>query len=93
MDAPPTAGRRALLIFPKSFYSFADVIRKGLAGLGYDVVLANDEYPQNMLGKIIGKLGMFSLLGALTERVLYRDFIAGQRYDLVLIVKRTVLPR
>ena len=53
MEPTPSAPRgKALLIFPQSFYSFADVIRKGLVDMGYEVVLANDEYPQNMLGKI-----------------------------------------
>ncbi len=82
-------GRRgkALLIFPKSFYSFADIILNALSVVGYDVVVANDEYPMNMFGKILGNLRIFWLLSAITERVLYREHISNQFYDLVLIVK------
>jgi hypothetical protein len=79
--------KRALLIFPQGFYSFADVIRAGLASLGYEVVIANDEYPRSVVGKILGKLGAISLLSAITEYVLERDLINSQRYHLALIVK------
>src|ERR1700733_7663612 len=80
-------GAKALLIFPNSFYSFADVILKAMTAKGYDVVVANDEYPKNAFGKILGKLRFFWLLSSFTERVLYREYIAGKHYDLILIVK------
>lgn len=79
--------RKMLLIFPITFYSFADGILKALSAGGYDAVLANHEYPSGMLGKILGNLKFFRMLSFITERVLYRDYIAGKRYDLVLIVK------
>jgi len=55
VDPPrPCAEKRALLIFPQGFYAFADVIRAGLSLLGYDVIIANDEYPRSVVGKILG---------------------------------------
>lgn len=85
--------RKALLIFPVSFYSFTDVIIKALSAAGYDAVVANHEYPNNAIGKILGNLRIFWLLSAVTERVIYREYIAGKRYDLVLIFKGRGLSR
>ena len=78
---------KALLIFPLSFYSFADGIMTALSARGYDVTLANHEYPMNMIGKILGNLKIFWPLSAITERVLYRDYVKGKRYDIILIFK------
>jgi hypothetical protein len=79
--------RDALLIFPLTFYSFADEIIKALSNEGYKVVAANHEYPENMIGKILGNLRIFWPLSIITDRVLSREFISGRHYDLVLIVK------
>jgi hypothetical protein len=88
MSAELSGGRgKALLLFPTSFYSFASVVEKAISKIGYDVVLANDEYPANVFGKILGKLGMFWLLSCITDRVLCRRCLLKERYDLVLIVK------
>ena len=81
------AARRCLLLFPKHFYSFARFIAGGLERLGYEVVTANDEYPENMFGRILGKLGLHAPLASMTDRVLARRFLAGRPFDLVLIVK------
>ncbi len=78
---------RALLLFPLSFYSFGSVLEKTLTAIGYEVTLANDEYPANFFGKILGKLGLFALLSRLTEREIRRSYLCGERYDLVVIVK------
>ncbi len=86
-SAPEGKRRRALLIFPESFYSFADGILKAMSAAGYDVVIANHEYPKNIFGKILGNLRVFWPLYITTKHVLYRNFIAGRYYDLVLIVK------
>jgi hypothetical protein len=86
-EDPVATGGKALLIFPKSFYSFAEGILKALSKTGYDVVVINDEYPINMIGKILGKLRVFWLLSAVTERIIYRKYVFNKRYDLVLIFK------
>jgi hypothetical protein len=78
---------RALLLFPLSFYSFGSVLEKALTAIGYQVTLANDEYPANVLGKILGKLGLFYPLSWLTEQEIRRRYLSGERYDLVVIVK------
>jgi hypothetical protein len=86
-SAPEGKRRKALLIFPESFYSFADGFMKAMSAAGYDIVIANHEYPKNMIGKILGNLRIFWPLHIATRRALYRKFIAGRHYDLVLIVK------
>jgi hypothetical protein len=86
-SAPEAVRRKALLIFPESFYSFADGIMKAMSAAGYDVVIANHEYPKNFIGKILGNLLIFRPLYIATKRVLYRNFVASRHYDLVLIVK------
>ncbi|MES3025494.1 MAG: hypothetical protein V4857_28285 [Pseudomonadota bacterium] len=72
---------------PTSFYSFANVIAAGLEQAGYTVVIANDEYPNNIWGRLIGKLRVHGLLSAITRRVLARRFLAGRQYALALIIK------
>jgi hypothetical protein len=80
-------GCRALLLFPLSFYSFARVVEKELTASGYTVTLANDEYPANVVGKILGKLRLFGLLSLLTEREIQHRYLKDRRYDLIVIVK------
>jgi hypothetical protein len=79
--------RRCLLLFPKSFYSFAKVLAGGLEQRGYEVVTANEEYPENVFGKILGKLGLHELLAWTTERAISRRFLPGRNYELAVIVK------
>ena len=88
MNSDPEGRRRkVLLIFPLSFYSFANEIQKGLSAAEYDVIMANHEYPASIIGKILGNLRIFAPLSLITELVIYRNFIANRRYDLVLIFK------
>ena len=86
MNANSSVKKRCLLILPRSFYSFADVVERGLQDLGYATVVANDEYPESMLGKIISKLGL-PLARTITRRVLKQKYLDGQHYDLVLVIK------
>jgi hypothetical protein len=74
------------MILPRGFYSFASVLTRGLAALGFEAVVANDEYPENLFGKIISKLGL-PLSHAITHKVLTRQFLAGQQYELILVIK------
>jgi hypothetical protein len=93
-DSDPAKKRRkVLLIFPVSFYSFVDQIQMALSTAGYDVVIANHEYPMNVVGKILGNLRMFWLLSIITERVIYRNYISDRHYDLVLVFKGRGLSR
>lgn len=77
---------RCLLILPRGFYGFASVLTRGLAALGFETRVANDEYPESLFGKIISKLGL-PLSHAVTRKVLTRQVLAGQHYDLVLVIK------
>lgn len=86
MSVDTAANLRCLLILPRNFYSFTSVLTRGLADLGFQTTVANDEYPETLFGKIISKLGL-SLAQAITRRVLMRDVLAGRQYDLVLVIK------
>ncbi|MEO6683130.1 MAG: hypothetical protein ABIN48_09930 [Ginsengibacter sp.] len=78
--------KRCLLIAPLSFYSYSEYLKKELSGMGYEVVLSNDEYPANSIGKIMGKLKIPILLYT-TKQKLYKDYILGKNYDIVIIIK------
>ncbi len=78
--------RRCLLILPRGFYGFASVLANAIQGLGYSVVVANDEYPENVFGKIISKLRL-RLSHIITRAVLFGRFLKGQHYDLILVIK------
>ena len=86
MRAVPATGPRCLLILPRGFYSFASVLTRGLTDLGFETTVANDEYPENLFGKIISKLGL-PLSQAITRRVLMRQVLADQHYELILVIK------
>jgi hypothetical protein len=78
--------KRCLLIVPRSFYSYSSYIQKQLSSLGYDVTTSNDEYPENVLGKIMGKLHI-PILKLITEKVITKGFLNENKYDIILIVK------
>jgi hypothetical protein len=46
--------KTCLLIIQKDFYSFEKHVRGALNDLGYDVTVANHEYPESTFGKILG---------------------------------------
>ncbi|MBC7506324.1 MAG: hypothetical protein H7267_11465 [Sandarakinorhabdus sp.] len=77
---------RCLLVMPQSFYGFAATIANGLEALGYTVTRANDEYPANIFGKIMGKLDLPPVRW-LTRRAFRARFLGGPRWDLVVICK------
>lgn len=81
-----TATGRCLLILPKSFYSFTAVIERGLQDMGFETVVANDEYPYGLFGRVLGRLGL-RVSRLLTRRALNSQFLAGQSYELILIIK------
>ena len=86
MSAVAREAQRCLLILPRGFYSLTGVIESGLKNLGYETVIANDEYPESFFGKVISKLGL-PLSHAITRRVLLNQFLTGQRYDLIIVIK------
>lgn len=64
----------------------ARVIQQALEQMGYDVTQANDEYPENFIGKVLSKLDM-PLARTLTRRAFHRQGFCAQRWDLVVIFK------
>ena len=84
MNANPS--KNCLLIIPRTFYSFSKMFRTALESLGYDVIEANEEYPENALGKIMGKLDL-EIVRKTTRRVVNKRFLQGKSYDLVVIIK------
>jgi hypothetical protein len=78
--------KSCLLIIQRSFYSFEKQITDVLIAKGYHVVAANDEYPANNFGKILGKLHIPILL-PITEAVITKNHLTNKKYDLVLIFK------
>jgi hypothetical protein len=75
-----------LLITPQSFYLYAKYFKNTLVSMGYEVTESNDEYPDNVLGKILGKLRI-TLLSAITRRTITKKFIIGKKYDLIIVIK------
>jgi len=85
--------KSCLLILPRGFYSFAKLFGAALRELGYEVTEANEEYPENPVGKVMAKLDLH-VARRITRRVVNQRFLAGRRYDLVVIIKgRGVGPR
>ena len=80
------ADKTCLLILPRTFYSFAKMFGNALRELGYEVTEANEEYPENPLGKVMAKLDL-EVARRITRRVVNERFLAGKRYDLVVIIK------
>ncbi len=81
-----TLQKKCLLITPKSFYFYSEYLSKTLSQYNYEVTISNDEYPENTLGKIMGKLQIPILLKTTKKRFL-QEFLNGKSYDLVLIIK------
>lgn len=79
--------QKCLLISPLSFYSFGATLKKCLEEDGYTVKLDNDEFPANMLGKMLGKVGALRILRRLTLAEYKRRYDGKEKYDLVIIVK------
>ena len=77
---------RCLLIIPRTFYSMARVIQRALEQMGYAVTHANDEYPDNAVGKMLGKLDL-PIARTLTRRAYHRLGLCQQEWDLVVIFK------
>lgn len=78
--------KNLLLITPKSFYLFHHYLSNAFEKKGYAVTIANDEYPENFIGKILGKFN-FNLGRTITKKRICNEFLKDKRYDLILIIK------
>ena len=77
---------RCLLVVARTFYAFAHTLERELEAMGYAVTVANDEYPANNIGKVMGKLDLGPLRW-LTRRTFAAKFLNGPRWSLVVICK------
>ncbi len=75
-----------LLIISKRFYSLAANIQHALESKGYIVKVANDEYPEGPIGKILGKLHIL-ILRPMTEYVISKRYLQNKTYDIIIIIK------
>jgi hypothetical protein len=71
---------------PLAFHVVARTFREALEELGYAVTEANEEYPANSLGRMLGKADL-AISRWFTTRTIRRRFLQGRRYDLAMIVK------
>ncbi len=78
--------KNCLLIIPKHFYSFHKQFNSELETRGYSVTVANDEYPENIWGLLLGKLKI-PLTKLFTYNQIRNNFLKDQYYDLILIFK------
>lgn len=85
-SSPKGPDTACLLVIPRHFYSFEKHIRQALESKGYKVTVSNDEYPEGMVGKILGKL-QIPLIFPVTYKTITRKYLDGRHYDLVLIFK------
>lgn len=78
--------KKCLLIAPRSFYFYSEYLSKTISSYNYEVIISNDEYPENTLGMIMGKLRV-PLLLRITQKIFLTKFLNGKSYDLILIIK------
>ena len=78
--------RKCLLIIPKHFYSFQKQFKSELEDRGYIVTVANDEYPENVWGLLMGKLKV-PLTKLITFNQIKNKFLKDQFFDQILIFK------
>ena len=76
-----------LLITPKTFYLFHHFLAKEFEKKGFTVTIANDEYPENFIGKILGKFNL-NIGRLITQNKISNDFLKGKKYNLILIIFR-----
>lgn len=78
--------KNCLLLFPLSFYSFSKRIEEYLISEGYKVELINDEFPNNLFGKLMGEF-QIPIQQRITEKVITNNYLKDKTYDLILIFK------
>lgn len=77
---------RCLVITPKRFYIFHEFLADALKSRGYEVSVVNDEYPENIIGVLLGNF-IPPISRFLTHRFFRKYLAKNGMYDLVVIVK------
>lgn len=80
--------KKCLLIMPLNFYSMASQMQAALKKCGYETILCNDRYPDNLLTKVLWKAGVTKILYHTTFNQIRKTFLQpGTKYDICIIVK------
>ena len=77
---------RCLLITPKHFYTFHDFLSEELVCRGFEVDVVNDEYPENIVGQLLGNFLPY-LSKLITFKFMQKHLAKHSEYDLVIIMK------
>lgn len=73
---------------PLNFYSMASQMQAALKKCGYETVLCNDRYPDNLLTKVLWKAGITKILYQTTFNHIKKNFLRnGTKYDICIIIK------
>jgi len=78
--------KSCLLIIQRRFYSYEKHISEALKAKGYSVEVANDEYPEGIVGKILGKM-QIPVIFSITYQTITKRYLNKNKYDLALIFK------
>lgn len=78
--------KNCLVIIPKHFYFFQNQFKTELENRGFKVIIANDEYPENIWGLLMGKLKI-PLTKIFTYSQITNKFLNDKYYSLILIFK------
>jgi len=77
---------RCLVITPRRFYVFHEFLAKSLESHGYEVSVVNEEYPENIVGVLLGNFIPF-ISKRLTLNFFEKYLPLHGKYDVVIIVK------
>jgi len=77
---------RCLVITPKHFYMFHEFLAEALERRGYKVSVVNDEYPENIIGILLGNF-LPPISKLLTFRFFSKYIDQNARFDIVIIIK------
>ena len=77
---------RCLVITPKRFYVFHEFLAKALENRGYEVSVVNEEFPENIIGVLLGNFIPF-ISKRLTFKFFSKYLAQERKYDVVLIIK------
>ena len=69
---------RCLIITPKRFYLFHEFFALALKKRGYEVSVVNDEYPENIIGVLLGNF-MPTISKILTHRFLNKYIVKNEK--------------
>ena len=82
--------KKLLLVCPIRFYYYSDFLKISFQKLGYDVRLANEEFPYGHFYSALAKLFSavnLNFLSITTKAYFSKHLLSGNHYDLIIIIK------